>query len=67
MGFFQDLGLDEIVSSVRDMATEISGLKDDLVSGVKDDIASSLQQPVSDLKSTIQDAAGAISDDSSSN
>ena len=60
MGFFQDLGLDEIVSSVREMAEEIGGLKDDIISGVKDDIGASLVDPATDLRSTIQDAADSI-------
>ncbi len=57
MGFFQDLGLDELVASVRDMTAEISGLKDDLISSVKDDLASSVSEPVSDLKQTVQSIA----------
>ena len=62
MGFFQDLGLDELVQSFREMSDEITGLKDDLISGVKDDIVGSVSEPAQDLKNTIQDITGSITD-----
>ena len=52
MGFFQDLGLDEIVSSFRDMAEAVDGLKEDIVSSVI--------QPGTDFKDTIQDISNTV-------
>ena len=52
MGFFQDLGLDEIVSSFRDMAQAVDGLKEDIVSSVI--------QPGTDFKDTIQDISSTV-------
>lgn len=67
MGFLQDFGLDEIFSSVSEMAQEINGLKDDLFNGVKEDIAAGLGDPVNDLKSTVQDITSDITGTGSSN
>ena len=52
MGFFQDLGLDEIVSSFRDMAQAVDGFKEDIVSSVI--------QPGTDFKDTIQDISSTV-------
>ena len=67
MGFLQDFGLDEIFSTVSEMAQEINGLKDDLLSGVKDDIAAGLGDPVNDLKATVQDISSDITGTGSDN
>lgn len=55
MGFFDNLGLGDIISSVQDMTNEINGLKDDIVSSVVD--------PVTDLQSTVQDISSSITGD----
>lgn len=57
MGFFDDLGLGDIIASVQDMTNEISGLKDDIVSSVVD--------PVTDLQGTVQDISSSITGDDS--
>ncbi len=56
MGFFDDLGIGDIISSVREMSEEISGLKDDIVSSVVD--------PVTGFQDTVQDISSSISGDS---
>lgn len=66
MGFFQDLGLDEIVASVRDIATEINGLKDDFISGAKDDSITSVTEPMSEFNQTIQAIADDVTGESAS-
>lgn len=60
MGFFQDLGLDEIVSSVSEMANELSGLKDDLLGGIQDNVAGAIGEPLSDLQNTVQDITDSV-------
>ena len=54
MGFFDELGLGDLLSSVREMSDEISTLKDDVISSVAG--------PTDDLKSTFHDITGSISD-----
>ena len=56
MGFFDDLGIGDIISSVREMSEEISGLKDDIVSSVVD--------PVTGFQDTVKDISSSISGDS---
>lgn len=54
MGFFDELGLGDLLSSVRDMSDEISTLKDDVISSVAG--------PTDDIKSAFHDITGSISD-----
>jgi hypothetical protein len=60
MGFLQDFGLDEIVSSVSDMANELSGLKDDLFGGIQDDIVAPFTDQVDGVQSAIQDITNGV-------
>ena len=55
MGFLDDLGFGEILSSVREMTNEIAGLKDDIVSSVL--------EPVTGLQDTVQDITGSLTGD----
>lgn len=59
MGFFEDLGIGDLVSGIRDMSNEITGLKDEIISSVVG--------PTDDLQNTIQDIASSVtgSDDTS--
>ena len=58
MSFLDDLGLGDIISSVREMTTEITGLKDDIISSVVD--------PVTGLQDTVQDISSGITGDATS-
>ncbi len=55
MGFFDNLGLGDMISSVQDMTNEINGLKDDIFSSVVD--------PVTVLQGTVQYISSSITGD----
>ena len=53
MGFLDDLGLGELISSVNELRGELEGLRDDVVSSVMD--------TGDELGSTIEDISSSIS------
>lgn len=52
MGFLQDLGLDDLLSSVREMTDQFDELKDEIIT--------SIMEPGTELKETIQDSAASL-------
>lgn len=52
MGFLQDLGLDDLLSSVREMTDQFDELKDEIIT--------SILEPGTELKETIQDSATSL-------
>lgn len=52
MGFLQDLGLDDLLSSVREMTEQFDELKDEIIT--------SILEPSTELKDTIQDSAASL-------
>ena len=57
MGFLQDFGLDELISSVGELTNELDGIRKDIISSVVN--------PSEDLKSIVDDISGSIKGSSS--
>lgn len=55
MGFLDELGLGDIISSVNEVRDELSGLRDDIISSVTDSTG--------DITNTIDEIASSISGD----
>lgn len=58
MGFFDDLGIGDLVTGIREMSSEITSLKDDLigsVTGPVDDLQNAVQDITSDITGVVPD------------
>jgi hypothetical protein len=60
MGFLHDFGLDELVPAIGELANELNGLKDDLMSGIKDDIITPISEDIAEVKGSVQDSAQSL-------